>query len=292
MSLNGQATSCGNVIIVNAYQIAVKNGFEGTEAEWLESLKGEPGQPGKDGTPGKDGEPGRDGNPGAKGDKGDPGSPGKDGADGNDYVLTDADKTEIAEMAAELVEVPEASMQPLTFKGAVNATYDGSEAVEVEIPEGGGGENWEYIGEFNAGEEDVERWTITEDANGKPIELRKMYIDCTLQPAATTTANTALVLANPAFSNPFVSNSAIASIGGRIRTSQSRVDGTFYYCANGEGSEVIYCYSPSTYTVTWNRGGNKQPIKKCIGGIAMKTGDASTGLIGAGSTIKIWGVRV
>lgn len=27
----------------SAYQIAVKHGFEGTEEEWLESLKGEPG---------------------------------------------------------------------------------------------------------------------------------------------------------------------------------------------------------------------------------------------------------
>ena len=29
---------------LSAYQIAVKNGFEGTEAEWLESLRGTPGQ--------------------------------------------------------------------------------------------------------------------------------------------------------------------------------------------------------------------------------------------------------
>ena len=28
----------------SAYQIAVENGFEGTEEEWLASLKGEPGQ--------------------------------------------------------------------------------------------------------------------------------------------------------------------------------------------------------------------------------------------------------
>lgn len=33
----------------SAYQIAVDNGFEGTEAEWLESLKGEPGKDGEDG---------------------------------------------------------------------------------------------------------------------------------------------------------------------------------------------------------------------------------------------------
>lgn len=36
----------------SAYNIAVDNGFTGTETEWLESLKGEPG---KDGAPGADG---------------------------------------------------------------------------------------------------------------------------------------------------------------------------------------------------------------------------------------------
>ena len=33
----------------SAYEIAVEHGFEGTEEEWLESLKGEPGPPGADG---------------------------------------------------------------------------------------------------------------------------------------------------------------------------------------------------------------------------------------------------
>lgn len=34
---------------LSAYQIAVQNGFVGTEQEWLASLKGEPGEPGEDG---------------------------------------------------------------------------------------------------------------------------------------------------------------------------------------------------------------------------------------------------
>ncbi len=37
----------------SAYEIAVKEGFEGDELEWLDSLKGTPGQPGKDGTSGQ-----------------------------------------------------------------------------------------------------------------------------------------------------------------------------------------------------------------------------------------------
>ena len=45
----------------SAYDIAVAHGFVGTEAEWLESLKGEPGKDGAQGAPGKDGAPGADG---------------------------------------------------------------------------------------------------------------------------------------------------------------------------------------------------------------------------------------
>ena len=42
----------------SAYEIAVDNGFVGTETEWLESLKGADGADGKDGTNGKNGENG------------------------------------------------------------------------------------------------------------------------------------------------------------------------------------------------------------------------------------------
>lgn len=45
----------------SAYQVAVNNGFTGTEQEWLTSLKGDTGQ---DGSNGQDGVPGQDGNDG------------------------------------------------------------------------------------------------------------------------------------------------------------------------------------------------------------------------------------
>lgn len=143
-----------------------------------------------------------DGRDGAQGDKGDKGDTGPAGADGKDYVLTEADKDEIADMAAERVDVSGATVEldttlsvagmaadakavgdalenvggkayvqnnkpdmevgefwynpdeelpssgggniptalpnphKLTFSGAVNAEYDGSEAVEVVIPQG------------------------------------------------------------------------------------------------------------------------------------------------------------
>ena len=51
----------------SAYEIATENGFVGTVAEWLESLKGRNGIDGKDGLPGKDGKDGADGLPGKDG---------------------------------------------------------------------------------------------------------------------------------------------------------------------------------------------------------------------------------
>ena len=65
----------------SAYEIAIENGFVGTTAEWLESLKG---RDGKDGLPGKDGKDGADGLPGRDGTNGKDGLPGKDGRDGID----------------------------------------------------------------------------------------------------------------------------------------------------------------------------------------------------------------
>lgn len=57
----------------SAYEIAVKNGFEGTELEWLASLKGEKGEqglPGEKGDTGAKGEPGIQGVAGEKGESG------------------------------------------------------------------------------------------------------------------------------------------------------------------------------------------------------------------------------
>ena len=70
----------------SAYEIAIENGFVGTAAEWLESLKGKDGIDGKDGLPGKDG---ADGLPGKDGTNGKDGLPGKDGRDGKDGVSPD-----------------------------------------------------------------------------------------------------------------------------------------------------------------------------------------------------------
>ena len=71
----------------SAYELAVADGFSGTQAEWLASLigpAGVDGTDGHDGAPGAPGADGADGNEGAPGAQGVPGEPGKDGTNGTD----------------------------------------------------------------------------------------------------------------------------------------------------------------------------------------------------------------
>lgn len=63
----------------SAYQIALINGFVGTEEEWLESLEGADGAPGPAGSDGADGS---EGPPGPQGDPGPAGPPGPGGGGG------------------------------------------------------------------------------------------------------------------------------------------------------------------------------------------------------------------
>lgn len=96
----------------SAYKVALANGFEGTEVEWLASLKGPKGDTGSIGPKGEQGIQGPKGDTGAagpkgeqgiqgpKGDtgatgpKGDPGPDGKTPVRGTDY-WTEADIAEI-----------------------------------------------------------------------------------------------------------------------------------------------------------------------------------------------------
>jgi len=70
----------------SAYEIAVDHGFEGTEEEWLASLKGEQGATGPQGIQGESGPQGIQGEQGPKGDQGIQGEPGATGAQGEQGI--------------------------------------------------------------------------------------------------------------------------------------------------------------------------------------------------------------
>lgn len=76
---------------LSAYEIAKKNGYTGTEKEWLASLKGATGAPGKDGATGATGAPGKNGADGKQGPKGDPGLSAYQVAKANGYTGTETE---------------------------------------------------------------------------------------------------------------------------------------------------------------------------------------------------------
>lgn len=135
-------------------------------------FKGDPGEPGYTPQKGVDYFDGKDGEPGA------PGEPGKD------YVLTEADKEEIAEMAAEKVEVPEGGgsytlpvASPSQLGGVKPAakTDEMTQAVGVDeegklwgLPSGSGGEEWRLAAEYTL-EEDVASILWTQESPVKEI---------------------------------------------------------------------------------------------------------------------------
>ena len=100
----------------SAYQIALDNGFVGSQSEWLASLKGDKGDKGEKGDTGEQGlqgeqgiqgiqgDKGDKGDTGAKGDKGDTGADGADGKSAYQYAQDGGytgTETEFAEKMAE-----------------------------------------------------------------------------------------------------------------------------------------------------------------------------------------------
>ena len=105
----------------SAYEIAIENGFVGTTAEWLESLKGMNGVDGKDGLPGKDGKDGLPGKDGTNGKDGLPGKDGRDGRDGKDGVSPDLTNYPDTDAVKALIQ---AAVQPLLQQAHIHKNLD------------------------------------------------------------------------------------------------------------------------------------------------------------------------
>ena len=117
---------------------------------------------------------------GPQGEAGPAGADGKDGqpgADGKDYVLTETDKTEIAEQAAGLVEVPKPGCIEVTGASVgqtivVKAVDDNGKPTEweaVNLPISGGSEEWDILANFTANE-DVVSFATTEPPEGHTFD--------------------------------------------------------------------------------------------------------------------------
>lgn len=113
----------------SAYEIAVKNGFQGTKQDWLNSLKGakgDTGEQGPQGPAGQDGVDGTDGQDGEKGDKGDKGEKGDPGLSAYEVAVEDGFEGTKTEWLQSLVGDGE-----LVVEGG-----DGKSAYELAVEDG------------------------------------------------------------------------------------------------------------------------------------------------------------
>lgn len=146
-----------------------------TGAPGAAGQQGEKGDKGDTGPQGPQGEKGDTGATGPKGDTGDTGATGPAGPSGSNgksayqYAVeggyTGTEEEFAAKLAAEIpTELP--NPNALTFTGAVTGSYDGSEAVTVEIPSGGGGgEVWKLLSDE----------TVTEDVTEYKRSFESVY---------------------------------------------------------------------------------------------------------------------
>lgn len=180
------------------------------------------------------------------------------------------------------ITIPEALPNPnaLTFTGAVTGTYDGSEALSVEIPSGGGGSDWELIAE------------ITSDGAGTnsglfaPISFnsyKELHLEATsiadssitfrLMLSKTTNWYDGQVIASGATTNAVAYMAHFWIMDGYIKVISGRNSG--YSDAKNDGTckfvnNPRYAFATSDY--------------------AYIRFDANNSVVPEGATLKIWGV--
>lgn len=184
----------------SAYEIALKQGFSGSESQWLQSLKGEPGETGPQGQqgpagpkgdPGTQGPQGNQGPAGEKGEKGEPGAAGpqgpagENGQDGHTPVRgtdywTESDKAEILNETTDRwlnqEGIIKQSVLPVGFPYADNKTL--IERTDTSALTDGATIDIPYIAKPNVGDTCLIIWetpdktyhisAVAENANGKP----------------------------------------------------------------------------------------------------------------------------
>lgn len=113
---------------LSAYQIAVNNGFKGTEQEWLESLQGPAGAQGPQGPQGETGPQGPQGEPGPQGSQGEPGPQGTPGESAYQAYQSAGGTLSEEEFNSALTKVPDAATQD-----ALNSEIERAEEAEKQL---------------------------------------------------------------------------------------------------------------------------------------------------------------
>lgn len=135
---------------LSAYQVAVQHGFEGTEDEWLISLKGEKGETGPKGDKGDTGEKGATGERGPQGLQGERGLQGVQGEKGEPGIQGPiGPKGEQGEQGIQGIQGPQGEPGPQGPKGDTGSGLNikGELDSESQLPqEGVSGDAWLIAG--------------------------------------------------------------------------------------------------------------------------------------------------
>lgn len=161
---------------LSAYQVAVQHGFEGTEDEWLISLKGEKGETGPKGDKGDTGEKGATGERGPQGLQGERGLQGVQGEKGEQGIQGPVGpKGEQGEQGIQGIQGPQGEPGPQGPKGDTGSGLNikGELDSETELPqEGVSGDAWLisgnlyiYVGE-NGNVESNPKWSNVGSVQG------------------------------------------------------------------------------------------------------------------------------
>lgn len=126
------ATGATGAIGLSAYEIAIKNGFGGSESDWLSSLIGAQGQQGSKGETGPQW---------LQGEKGEQGAAGKDGAQGPQGLQ--------GATGAQGPQGPMGPMGPIGLQGAVGPTgapgLNGLSAYDIAVKNGFKGAELDWL---------------------------------------------------------------------------------------------------------------------------------------------------
>ena len=288
----------GRVVGYSAYEIAVQEGFVGTEQEWLESLKGADGQDGTNGTNGTNGTDGADGttftpsvsnegviswtndggktNPPSvniKGPAGQNGTNGQDGFspvatvartladDGAVITITDA----VGTTTATVYDGSDASLPSMTGNaGKVLTVNSGATAAEwanvpSELPSIASGDSGKAL-VVNSGETGVEWATV-----GGGSSIKKITISGYSSFLTNISAEDRLYLANLK-NNGFDNYPCYLDNNG------------FVYNYQGTGGENVLTFACSTPLNWTNKNNNNIPMQEVII-IRVTANDGSAGSI-------------
>lgn len=209
----------------SAYQVAINNGFGGSEQEWLASLKGEKGDRGDAGPAGTSGLPGQDGRDGADGkdsvvpgpagqdgkDSTVPGPNGKDGLDGKDGTGGGSD-----EMAVRYTNASRTTAELVGAGGTRVSNVANGRIAQGSTDAVNGGQVWELQQEFNDKWESTNRRFDQVDKRMNGLGAQTAAMSMMAGSSAGLPVGKVAVQAGVGFQ----SNASAFAVGYRIRTTE------------------------------------------------------------------------